>query len=77
MRVLKVLIACSAWQQLDSKSSVCSALCHGGTVCPRSSDPFYTVNYYIKWPSLLLGHTVLRWDGGMLRIRAARTPGVN
>ena len=19
------------------------------TVCPRSSDPFYTVTYYIKW----------------------------
>ena len=19
------------------------------TVCPRSSDPFYVVNYYIKW----------------------------
>ena len=21
----------------------------GGTVCPRSSDPFYTVSYYMKW----------------------------
>ena len=20
-----------------------------GTVCPRSSDPFYIVSYYIKW----------------------------
>ena len=20
-----------------------------GTVCPRSSDPFYKVSYYIKW----------------------------
>ena len=20
-----------------------------GTVCPRSSDPFYIVTYYIKW----------------------------
>ena len=25
------------------KTSICS------TVCPRSSDPFYTVTYYIKW----------------------------
>ena len=30
------------------------------TVCPRSSDPFYTVTYYIKiGPSLLLWHTVV------------------
>ena len=28
------------------------------TVCPRSSDPFYILSYYIKW-SLLLGHIVL------------------
>ena len=28
------------------------------TVCPRSSDPFYIVNYYINgW--LLLGHTAV------------------
>ena len=27
------------------------------TVCPRSSDPFHTVSYYINW-SLLLGHIV-------------------
>ena len=26
-------------------------------MCPRSSDPFFVVIYYIKW-SLLLGHTV-------------------
>ena len=24
-------------------------LCKIGTVCPRSSDPFYVVTYYIKW----------------------------
>ena len=28
------------------------------TVCPRSSDPFYMVTYYITWNALLLGHTV-------------------
>ena len=27
------------------------------TDCPRSSDPFYIVSYYIKWVTLL-GHTV-------------------
>ena len=27
-----------------------------GTVCPRSSDPFYTVSYYII--GVTLGHTV-------------------
>ena len=26
--------------------------------CPRSSDPFYLVTYYIKWVTLLLGHIV-------------------
>ena len=31
------------------------------TVCPRSSDPFYILSYYIKW-SLLLGHIVLDFD---------------
>ena len=32
-------------------------LCHLVTICPRSSDPFYTVSYYIKWVTIL-GHTV-------------------
>ena len=27
------------------------------TVCPRSSDPFYIVTYYIKWVTTF-GHTV-------------------
>ena len=27
------------------------------TICPRSSDLFYTVSHYMKW-SILLGHTV-------------------
>jgi len=30
----------------------------GHTVCPRSSEPFYVVTYYIKWVALLLGHIV-------------------
>ena len=29
------------------------------TICPRSSDPFYIVSYYIKWVIILLGHTVI------------------
>ena len=28
------------------------------TVCPRSSDPFYIISYYIQNGSLLHGHTV-------------------
>ena len=28
------------------------------TVCPRSSDPFYIVSFYIKWVTTILGHTV-------------------
>ena len=33
------------------------------TVCPRSSDPFYIVNHYIKWV-LILGHTVRKAFSG-------------
>ena len=29
------------------------------TVCPRISYPFYMVNYYIKWVTILLGHKVI------------------
>ena len=35
------------------------------TVCPRSSWPFYIVAYYMKWVTILLGHTV-----GLVRVRA-------
>ena len=27
------------------------------TVCPRSSDPFYTVTYYMKWFTTSLRHS--------------------
>ena len=40
--------------QLQLSSSTGTNTC---TICPRSSDPFYMVSYYIKW-SLLLEHTV-------------------
>ena len=30
----------------------------GNTLCPRSSDPLYIVIYYMKWVTILLGHTV-------------------
>ena len=31
------------------------------TVCPRSSDPFYKVSYYIKWVSTSCTHTQYRF----------------
>ena len=36
---------------LKSRNTYCVLL------CPRSSNPFYIVTYWIKW-ALLLGHTV-------------------
>ena len=33
-------------------------------MCPRSSDPFYVVTWYIYNGSLLLGHTALSIAGG-------------
>ena len=29
-----------------------------GTVCPRSSDPFYVVTYYIKWVTTSRTHSM-------------------
>ena len=29
-----------------------------GTVCPRSSDPFYIVSYYINWVTTSLTHSI-------------------
>ena len=29
------------------------------TVCPRSSDPFYTVNFYIKWVTTSWTYSIL------------------
>ena len=31
----------------------------GVTVCPGSSDPFYTVRYYIKWVITSLTHSIM------------------
>ena len=28
------------------------------TVCPRSSDPFYVVSYYIKWVTTSWAHSI-------------------
>ena len=28
-----------------------------GTICPRSSDPFYIVNYYINWVTTSWTHS--------------------
>ena len=36
----------------DFKQCACT------TVCPRSSDPFHIISYYIKWVALFLRHTV-------------------
>ena len=36
---------------------------HKPTVCPRGSDPFHIVTYFIKY-ELLLGHTVCFFGGG-------------
>ena len=33
---------------------------HKHTICPKSSDSFYKVSYYIKWVTILLGHTVIQ-----------------
>ena len=33
-----------------------------GTVCPRSSDPFYIVSYYINWVTTSWTHsTSIEW----------------
>ena len=31
----------------------------GGTVCPRGSDPFYIVSYYIKWATTSWTHSII------------------
>ena len=35
----------------------------GDTVCPRSSDPFYIVIYYIKWVTTYWTYSTMLWTG--------------
>ena len=39
-------------------------LIHIHTVCPRSSDPFFIVTYYIKW--------VTTWTDGNINFKEAK-----
>ena len=54
-----VIILIIFWAHLN-KNELIELTVDFGTyiMCPRSSDPFYIVTYYMKWGSLLLGHTV-------------------
>ena len=40
-----------------------------GTICPRSSDPFYIVSYYIKWVTASWTHSIMlargTWRGSI------------
>ena len=45
-------------QQLSGLKAACSQGSY--TVCPRSSDPFYIVIYYIKWATSPWTHSI-RW----------------
>ena len=56
-----VLIDCCVKFEIDKKK-ICSFMLEQAvrsyhTVCPRSSNPFYIVSYYING-SLILGHSV-------------------
>ena len=47
--------SCQNCQLFRQKNKI---MLRGDTVCPKSSDPFHIVSYYING-SLLLGHTVV------------------
>ena len=36
------------------------------SVSKKYSDPFYIVSYYIKWITIILGHTVIIYNMGKL-----------
>ena len=48
MRYQKVFFI-TAWFSPDLQSGQFGFIFKKYTVCPRSSDPFYIVTYYIKW----------------------------
>ena len=61
LSVLSVSLIVNKFAPMDSlcllpEGSACIPVV--GTVCPRSSDPFYIVNYYIKWVSTSLTYSM-------------------
>ena len=48
---------CEADAKLKRLGKACN---YAYTVCPRSSDQFYVVTYYIKWVTTSWTHSIIR-----------------
>ena len=74
--VLAVLLVRGKPYAADNISSILlpKPTCCSGTICPESSDPFYTVSYYIKWVTTSWTHSTPRDNLNSIERQTDSTP---